>query len=131
VDLRDVFRPGGGKDQLTVRRLITLTQQLPQTSRIKTLLSGDDQNQRWGPSEHLTALVADILQAQLSLQVAKATGKKKPDKITPVIRPNTSGGPAGEIQAEANEAARALLERMGKGEEDSIVQLGTDNRTRR
>jgi hypothetical protein len=131
VDLRDVFRPGGGKSELTPRRLTTLTQQLPQNSRIKTLLSGDDENQRWDEHSHLLALIADLLQAQLSIQVAKGTGKKKPDKITPVNRPHTTGGPAGEIQADANAAAMALLERMGKGEEEAIIQKGTDAGPRR
>jgi hypothetical protein len=113
---------------LTPRRLIVLVQQLPQSSRLKSLLSGDDQNQRWTATEHLLALIADEIQAQLSIEVAKGTKHKKPEKITPVQRPRTTGGRAGETQANASEAARALLERMGKGEEESIIQKGAPTR---
>lgn len=117
---------------MTPRRAITLFQQLPQNSRIKALLSGDDENQRWSADTHILALVADFLQWQLSIEAAKGTrGKKKPDKITPITRPKTTGGPVGEAKADATEAARAILERMGRGQEDTITQQGTDDGPRR
>lgn len=113
-----MWRPGGGRSELTPRRLLTLVHQLPLDSRFYTILSGDTANQRWSAETHLLALIADLLQVGNQLAKTNVT-RKRPDKIKPVPRPDNG-------EQRDDDLARQIL--FGEVEVD-IVGEDTDHET--
>lgn len=98
---------------MTARRLRVLLDQLPQQSRLKSRLAGDDEGNRWGASEHLLASVLEMSQIQ-RIEARVIGGDKKPPTFTPVQRPGEKARQAAAERA-AEERAVSILRRRPRG----------------
>lgn len=106
LDLRDLWRPGGGRSRLTWRLLGNLVRHLPPESATMTALrndqpadakgGGDPSKGRWSQAEVLLAGLLDefryLRHDYTSTHLAK--GAKKPTAPEPIPRPGvtSSGG---------------------------------------
>lgn len=75
---------------LTPRRVITLVRALPHDSATVAAARGGDHFRGWDGNRYLLALIGDLLQELIYVQVAKASPKRKPQRPTPIPRPDAS-----------------------------------------
>lgn len=80
---------------LTPRRVLTLIRQLPHDSATVAALRGGAEFRGWTGDRYLLALIADLLQNLVYVQVAKTNPKRKPPKPQPLPRPDDKTGRAG------------------------------------
>lgn len=81
VDLRDLWRPGGGTAQLTLRLLYVLIQYLPATSALAIADNGG--TQPWSITEHL---IADLWEQKANAGRGRKPRVKHPRRTEMVKR---------------------------------------------
>lgn len=112
---------------LSARRLLVFLDQLPNNSRFKAALSGDEDNDRWSSIEHLLATIADHMQQTNRLLYVQLSGKQPP-KFEPHPKP---GKTQEEVKDDADEQRASIafdyLSQMAPGgpgiTEDSPLRL--------
>lgn len=72
---------------LTPRRFLNLVRYLPASSATVAALRGGEQYRGWDTDRYLLALVGDLLQQLIYVQVMRGNPKRKPAKPEPLPRP--------------------------------------------
>jgi hypothetical protein len=97
LDMRDLWRPGGGSSRLTWRRLKVLIDRLPPESATKTAArdaltpqeldqltkQAPDGDGQWSHQELLTAALVDAVRQLIHVTVVANGGKSQPPKPLP------------------------------------------------
>ncbi|MDV8005049.1 hypothetical protein [Rhodococcus sp. IEGM 1318] len=108
LDLRDLWRPGGGDSQLTLRLLWVLIRRLPRTSALA--ISDNGGHMPWSIEDHL---LADLW----ALQANRGRKKGTPWKDYP-NRPKPAAKQAAQIDdARINRAEKRFADRRRRLEE--------------
>jgi hypothetical protein len=85
IDIRDFWRPGGGRSKLSLRSVVSLIFKLPITSRIKQhFVAG-----RYDRKEHQTADIIDLLNQIAYYISVTAAGTIKDRKVMAKVHQNT------------------------------------------
>lgn len=125
MDLRDLWRPGGGVSRLTYRRLQVLVDHLPPESATKTALresipEADREKLAklpraghgpWSQQEMLLAAVADRL--AWVVYAVYAVHNAKPEQPSPIPRPGVSTRPRRQFTDAQYDHLRAMRRRPG------------------
>ncbi len=138
VDLRDLWRPGGGQSQLTWRLLGSLIRHLPPESATKTALrnampdtqvkdmsqAADPARGQWSQAEMLLALLVDAVRNLTYTTVRLQAGGKAGKPPQPVPRPGVK--PRTPRKKPLNAEQRELLFRRIRGEDITGQVIGRE-----
>lgn len=130
MDLRDLWRPGGGTTRLTYRQVASWLERLPGEGAYKTALRDSLTDEQllelskrerhghgpWSHTDLLLAHLADLLNWVIYVVLAVNSAKgKKPKQPKPYPRPGIPRERVATVTKTLNAAQRAYLERVHRG----------------